>query len=145
MKYNELTLQDSEAIVALASELNPGIDIHALNSRVNEMFGYANYVCFGLTVESKLVGIASGWLTTRFYSGKQLEIDNVIISNEHRSQGYGAEFLGFIEKWAIKNHCQTIELNTYVANAKSHKFYFNQGYHILGYHFQKMINTAKKG
>ena len=140
MKISELTLENSEAIVALASELNPGIDIHVLTSRVHEMFGYPNYVCFGLTVESKLVGITSGWLTTRFYSGKQLEIDNVIVSNAFRSKGCGAAFLDYIENWAKMNHCLTIELNTYVANSKSHKFYFNQGYTILGYHFQKIIH-----
>ena len=34
----------------------------------------------------------------------------------------------------------TVELNTYVTNDRSHKFYFNQGYSILGYHFQKELN-----
>ncbi len=44
-----------------------------------------------------------------------------------------------IELWAKNNDCKTIELNTYVQNEKSHKFYFNQGFHILGFHFQKYI------
>ena len=43
------------------------------------------------------------------------------------------------ENWAKENDCKTIELNSYVQNSKSHKFYYNLGYAILGFHFQKKI------
>lgn len=100
MKFEELTLDHSEEIISLASEVNPDISIIDLRSRLTEMFSYSSYICFGLFVDSKLVAIASGWLTTRFYSGKQLEIDNIIVGKEFRSSGYGAEFPGHIEAWA---------------------------------------------
>ena len=64
------------------------------------MFSYSNYICFGLFKNSVLIGITYGWLTTRFYSGNQLEIENVIVSKEFRSKGYGAEFLRHIESLA---------------------------------------------
>ncbi|MBL4607831.1 MAG: GNAT family N-acetyltransferase [Pseudomonadales bacterium] len=141
MEFEKLTLDHSEEIISLASEGNPDVSNADLRSRLIEMFGYSSYTCFGLFVNSELVGITSGWLTTRFYSGKQLEIDNVIVGKDFRSSGYGAEFLGYIEAWAIKEGCFTVELNTYVTNSKSHKFYFNKGYNILGYHFQKAVNS----
>lgn len=140
-EFKELTINHSDSIVALASNVNPDISADELKSRLQDMFGYSNYICFGLFKNSILIGITSGWLTTRFYSGKQLEIDNVIIINEHRSKGYGSEFLRHIENWAKETGCLSIELNTYVVNSKSHKFYFNQGYTILGYHFQKAISA----
>ena len=141
MKFEELTPDHLEQIILLASEVNQDISDDDLRSRLAEMFGYDSYTCFGLFVDSELVGISSGWLTTRFYSGKQLEIDNVIVGKEFRSSGYGSEFIGYIEAWALKEGCLTVELNTYVVNSKSHKFYFNQDYNILGYHFQKVINS----
>ena len=141
MDFQKLTSDHSEAIIALASDVNPDITITDLRARLAEMFCYASYTCFGFFVDAKLIAITSGWLTTRFYSGKQLEIDNVIVGKAFRSSGYGAEFLGHIEAWAIKEACLSVELNTYITNSKSHKFYFNQGYNILGYHFQKVVKA----
>ena len=75
----------------------------------------------------------------RLYSDKQLEIDNVIIDDSIQSNGYGQLFMNEIESWAILNNCKTIELNTYVQNDRSHKFYFNLGFSILGFHFHKQL------
>ena len=75
------------------------------------------------------------------YCGKQLEVDNVFILPEYQSSGYGAVFFDHIEDWAKENHCNTVELNTYVENTRSHKFYFKEGYTILGYHFWKDLKN----
>lgn len=133
---NETYLDD---ILKLVADMNPGIHRDILRRRQLEMFGYSSYCCFGLFQDGKLVGISSAWMTTRFYSGKQLELDNVIVDPECRSMGFGEQLLAHIERWAGEQGCLTVELNTYVVNSKSHKFYFNQGFNILGYHFQKKI------
>ena len=83
--------------------------------------------------------MSSGWLTVRIYSGKQLEIDNVIIDSAYQSQSFGEQFIQLIEVWAKDNNCETIELNAYVENKRAHKFYFKHEYSILGYHFQKKL------
>ena len=133
---NETYLND---IIELVADVNPDIHRDVLRRRQLEMFGYSSYCCFGLFWEGKLVGISSAWITTRFYSGKQLELDNVIVAPACRSMGFGEQLLAHIERWAAEQACLTVELNTYVVNNKSHKFYFNQGFNILGYHFQKKI------
>ncbi|VXB77050.1 GNAT family N-acetyltransferase (fragment) [Flavobacterium sp. 9AF] len=116
------------------------MEINLIKKRQQEMFQFSNYICFGLYLENKLIAITCGWIMVRIYSGKQLEIDNVILDKEHHSKGYGTILLNYIEEWAKQNEFETIELNTYVQNYRSHKFYFNQGYKILGYHFQKKIS-----
>lgn len=143
MKIEELTLDHSEEIVSLMNETNPDFSIKDLNPRLDDMFKYPNYICFGVFVESKLVAMTGGWVTTRLYSGKQLELDNVAVSEEYRSSGYGSNLLAHIEAWAIKENCLTVELNAYVSNSRSHKFYYNQGYNILGFHFQKKISKLE--
>ncbi len=126
-------------IVSLTRQLNPDMEITDLESRQSKMFEFDNYECFGLFENHTLIGVSSGWITVRLYSGKQLEIDNVIIDDTIQSKGYGQLFMTEIEVWAKRNNCKTVELNTYVQNGRSHKFYFNQGFHILGFHFQKRI------
>jgi len=134
-----LKQENLEQIVKLTRQLNPNMPISELESRQSKMFEFENYKCFGLFENDKLIGISSGWITVRLYSEKQLEIDNVIIDNTIQSKGYGKIFMNEIESWAKINNCKTLELNTYVENDRSHKFYFNQGFHILGFHFQKHL------
>lgn len=144
MKYDNIEIKllgkkYANEIAVLAQTLNPSKSTKELYALNIEMFDYSNYKCFGLFVENDLVGISSGWITTKFYSGKQLEVDNVIINPKIQSKGLGKVLFEFIENWAWDNQCKTIELNTYVSNSGSHKFYFNLGYSILGFHFQKKI------
>ena len=126
-------------IASLLKQLNPNLTIEVISGFLKEMFALKNYVCFALYNSDKLIGVSSGWLTIRIYSGRQLEVDNVIIDSSAQSQGFGKIFFGFIESWAKQHKCETIELNTYVQNSKSHKFYFNNGFSILGFHFRKQI------
>ena len=135
----KLTEEHLDEIVVLTKILNATIDTSILLQRQKQMLQFEHYHCFGFYDDEKLVGLSSGWITIRLYSGKQLEIDNVIIHPVQRSKGYGKIFLALLENWAIEHDCQTVELNTYVGNGRSHKFYFNEGYEILGFHFQKYL------
>jgi len=138
-KFQELTAGDSDAIVPLANKLHPATNPEIIRDCLAEMFNLPTYHCFGLWQNHKLVATSNGWITVRFYSGKQLEVDNVIVDPDLRSQGVGKYFFTHIQDWALQNDCKTIELNTFVQNSKSHKFYFNEGYKILGFHFQKQL------
>lgn len=128
-----------DQIIELTSQLNPDLSASVLKERHFEMFKFQNHVCFGFYENNKLIGVISGWITVRLYSGKQIEIDNVIIDKNYQSKGYGETFTKEIELWAKENDCLSIELNTYLENRRSHQFYFNQGFKILGFHFQKPI------
>jgi GNAT superfamily N-acetyltransferase len=138
-EFKHLTIEHSAEIAWLGRQLNPDLSIEQLTEYITKMFEFKNYHCFGLYLNGQLLGITSGWETVRFYSGKQLEVDNVIIDAGYQSGGLGAQFFEFIETWAKENNYKTIELNTYVQNSRSHKFYFKLGYSILGFHFQKHI------
>ena len=139
MDYKTLTKNDIEEIAILGQQLNPKLTSKQIKTYLLQMFEFETYTCFGVFLNDKLVGISSAWTTVRLYSGKQLEVDNVVIDSSQQSKGLGKMFFEFIENWAKKNKYNTIELNTYVQNSKSHKFYYNLGYSILGFHFWKRI------
>ena len=126
-------------IIKLSKQLNYKIEEKVLIRRFHQMIEMENYHCFGLFEDSKLIGISNGWTTNRFYCGKQLEIDNLVIDEEKRSQGYGDLFIKYLENWCKQGNYETIELNSYVRNSKSHKFYFNHGFKIIGHHFFKEL------
>lgn len=130
----------SESVTNLLYQLNPHLEIALIKKRQEAMFQFDNYICFGLYLNDTLIGITCAWIMVKVYCGKQIEIDNVILDSNHQSKGYGTILLHYIEKWAVENDCETIELNTYVQNPRSHKFYFNKDYKILGFHFQKKLS-----
>lgn len=135
----ELSSKNIEEILQITHQLNPEKEITTLKKRVEKMFTYANYTCFGFYKKEVLIGVAGTWQTERLYSGKQIELDHVALKKEYQSKGYGQIFLELIESWAKKNNCKTVELNTYTQNTKSHKFYYTSGFEILGFHFLKKI------
>ncbi|PDH46099.1 MAG: GNAT family N-acetyltransferase [Flavobacteriales bacterium MED-G15] len=144
MKHDNLTFKlltndNIREIVVLGQQLHQKLTLKQVEEYQNQMFEFSTYNCFGLFLNDQLIGISSGWITIRLYSGKQFEVDNVIINSSDQSKGYGKKFFEFIENWAKQNGCKTIELNTYVKNSRSHKFYYNIGYSIIGFHFWKHL------
>lgn len=139
ISFEELDITYLQDIIPLIQVLNPNKSADEISQNMQEMFTFSNYKCFGLFDGEKLVGLTSAWITVRFYSGKQLEMDNFVVDSGRQSSGYGKMIVDFVEEWAKNNDCKTIELNTYVANSRSHKFYFFRGFSILGFHFQKKL------
>ena len=132
-------LEHLERVLDLLQQLNPDMDVKHMEALQLEMIKIPNYQCFGLFLNDELIGISSGWTTVRIYCGKQLELDNVIIDSKIQSKGYGKYFMNAIKEWSIRNGYESLSLNTYVQNSRSHKFYFNEEFKILGFHFEKRI------
>ncbi len=132
-------LKNLRGVKELLLQLNPEKDDKYIGLMLEQMHTFKNYTCFGLYENERLIGISSGWTTIRIYCGKQLELDNVIIDEKLQSKGLGSIFFDRIEDWALQNDYKSLNLSTYVSNGRSHRFYFNQGFNILGFHFQKLI------
>lgn len=98
-----------------------------------------NYECAVIYDNHKLIGISGLWYCTRHYAGKSVELDHVFIDEDYRNMGLGKQFLEWICSYVKANGVKTAELNTYVQNYSSHKFYYNEGFEILGYHFLKKL------
>jgi len=120
----------------LLTILNKDETAETLSERLLEM-STQNYECAGMYDGDKLIGIAGLWFQTRHYSGRSIEPDHVIIHENYRNKGLGKQLFEWIDSYAKSKNCTAVELNSYVANAASHKFYYNEGFAIMGFHFVK--------
>lgn len=126
-------------IIPLVYELSEAkVSEELLQSRFNEMKNQ-NYECAGIFIDNDLIGVSGLWFCTRHYMGKSVELDHVYIKPEHRGSGIGKQFMNWIYNYVKEKGCNSVELNTYVQNYPSHKFYYNEGFEILGYHFLKKL------
>lgn len=137
--FKLVSSQEIDAIIPLMQKFTENIfKDEVLKQRFTEMFTQ-NYECAGIYHENELIGICGMWFCTRHYSGKSVEVDHVFINESYRGNGLGNLFFDWIYKHVKEKGCEEIELNTYVTNHPSHKFYYNQGFKILGYHFTKKL------
>ncbi|MBD3637475.1 MAG: GNAT family N-acetyltransferase [Crocinitomicaceae bacterium] len=125
-------------IVPLMQKISTEKDEELLAQRILEMADQ-NYKCLGIFDENKLIGICGLWFLTRHYCGKTVEPDHVVIDEAYQDQGIGKQLFEWIFSYCRTHNITGTELNTYVENTRSHKFYYNLGYEILGYHFLKII------
>ena len=144
IKIEVIKTKDILSIIPLLSKINTKTQPELLKERVLEMASLPHYECVGLFIDDKLFGISGLWYSTRHYIGKTVEPDHVIIDETLRGKKIGEQFFKWIDKHVISKGCEAIELNSYVSNPKSHKFYYNQGYEIFGFHFLKVLRKDKK-
>jgi len=137
LSFNRILKGEIDLIIPLIQQLAiTSIPAEILKERFNQMFSQ-NYTCYGIFDKNKIIGVFGIWEMTRHYAGKMYEVDHIVIAEEYRGKGIGKQLFSFIDELARKNKAATVELNTYVENFRSHKFYMNEGYVIRGYHFQK--------
>ena len=57
----------------------------------------------------------------------------------HRSKGVGKMLTDYVSQKATGLDCTMIVLDAYTHNFNAQRFYFNQGYNPVGFHFVKML------
>ena len=139
LAFNKILKEEIPQILPMIQELmGHQFSNEILTQRFSEMFDQ-NYECFGIFHEGEPVGVFGMWFMTRHYAGRSCEPDHIFIKEPYRSKGVGKKLFQFIYEYATKKGCETSELNSYVSNYRSHKFYLNEGYEIKGYHFLKKL------
>lgn len=138
-QFQLIPAEKIHSIQPLLQLLNEGLDKEIILQRLDEMIT-RGYKCLGVYDNEKLIGICGIWMLTKIYIGRHVEPDNVTIHPDYRNKGIGEKMMEWVNEYAVSNGCIASELNAYVGNNKGHRFWMNQGYKILGFHFQKKFN-----
>ncbi|CAM1368763.1 Acetyltransferase [Tenacibaculum litoreum] len=143
INFNLISKEDILTILPLLRKANTTTPKDILKARVLEMAAYPNYECIGVFDDDKLIGICGLWYSTRHYIGKSVEPDHVIVDENYRGNNIGKQLFKWVYDYTKSKGCEAVELNTYTGNRKSHKFYYNEGFEIYGFHFLKIIRDEK--
>jgi len=122
----------------LIRQLSPGVTEIRYDHLLDDMLAH-DYRMVAVFEGKTCVGVSGIWVATKIYSGRYLEMDNVVVAESHRSKGIGKILTDYIEKLALDEHCETMMLDAYLENEKAHAFYERQGFVKKGYHFLKRI------
>ena len=138
IKFELIESKNIHSIIPLLQLLNQNISGEVLKERLDEMITQ-NYHCVGVFDKEKLMGICGLWILTKYYVGKHMELDNVIILPEYQSQNIGHELMNWVNTFAKEQGCVANELNCYIGNKEAHKFWEKEGYDVIALHFQKKL------
>ena len=61
----------------------------------------------------------------------------MVVSQNQRNSGIGKKLLDFIENEGKKQNCEHFILDSRLDNKSSHRFYEQNGFEVMGYHFMK--------
>ena len=92
--------------------------------------------------KNSVLAIAGFRISRNLSLGKYLYIDDLVTSEDVRSQGAGKQMLDWIALFAKRNECSFIHLNSDVQQNKAHRFYLNQRMNIVSYHFVSNLLIA---
>lgn len=129
-----------EKTIPFLQKLNPDTSKEVLQERLTAMLKN-NYKCIGVYDREKLIGISGLWILVKHYIGKHVEPDNVVILPEYRGKGIGAQLVRWIIDYAISINGNSVELNAYVASEEANKFWIDQGFKPVGYHYQMKLTS----
>lgn len=124
--------------ISILQQLQSTLTLEEYKTMLPEMLknGYGQVAVFD---SNKCIGISGFWIGTKLYSGKYLEMDNVVIDENYRSKGIGKILCDWCINKAKENNCKKVMLDAYLENEKAHKFYEREGFIKRGYHFLKNI------
>ncbi|RYD18680.1 MAG: GNAT family N-acetyltransferase [Verrucomicrobiaceae bacterium] len=135
---------DLPAAEPLLVSLNPETPASVVMERLETILrDHPHYELFGAFVDGELAGLAGAWVATKIWCGRYLEVDNLVVSEDHRSSGIGSLLVKHLEALAREKDCKVVVLDSYASNTASHRLYYRLGFEIWGFHFVKPIGDWK--
>ena len=98
-----------------------------------------NYKQLIVVANGITIALAGFWIGTKLWSGKYLELDNVVVHEDFRSKGIGSIMTDYLNQKAMDEQCNMIVLDAFSTNFGAHKFYMNHGFVPKGFHFIKFL------
>lgn len=118
----------------LLCQLRPGLTSRSFDALISE--GYAQglryFVAYGI---DGTLQAAAGYRVIATSRGRILFLDDLVTRPDARSTRVGAVLLDAVETIGQESGATAIELDSGVANAAAHRFYFAHGMSVTAFHF----------
>lgn len=131
--------KDIERIYPILHQLRDHLSKEDFAERYVETFEASSYRIIGVMVGDDLRAIAGFRFILNMAVGYALYIDDLVVSSEWRSEGYGAALVKYLEGVAIAIGVDAIRLDSAVHRLDAHRFYEREGFYFYSKHFVREL------
>ncbi|MDX3054285.1 GNAT family N-acetyltransferase [Streptomyces sp. NE06-03E] len=127
------------ALLALLTELRPGVDRQSLKELLTE--GHAQGLRFLVAYVDGVAVATAGYRVLVTSRGRLLYVDDLVTAASARSQGIAGALMRELKRRAAVANCARIELDSGVTNTSAHRFYLAHRLDIKALHFSAPISV----
>lgn len=121
-----ITHEEITACFTVISELRSHLSLDSFMMLVERMQTNHGYRLAYLD-DHGVKAVAGIRIAEWLYTGKYLEIDDLITTSAERSKGYGGILFDWVKEYAREQQCIQLRLVSGVQRADAHRFYLNKG------------------
>jgi GNAT superfamily N-acetyltransferase len=123
---------DYEAIASLATQLGYPSNSVEIERRIATMRDESKFAVYVAEDENSAV---IGWISAFVFVAVELdayaEINGLVVAQDARSRGAGAELLMAVEAWARRVGLHSVCVRSNVLRERAHNFYHRHGYETV--------------
>lgn len=138
-----IEVANSEELIAstfdLFFQLRPHLEREAFTHQVRHMQTQHAYSIVTVLVNQRPVAAAGYRITQSLAWGKYLYVDDLIVDEKLRRNGYAQVLWDWLVVQAENHACQQIHLDSAVHRHDAHKFYLRNGMDSTCHHFQVSV------
>nr|WP_269845494.1 GNAT family N-acetyltransferase [Halopenitus persicus] len=136
MRIARVTSADErDAVFPVLQQLRDHLDREAF-AELYEPMAEEGYRLFAGYVDGEPVAVAGVTISTNLYLGRHAYVYDLVVDEDHRSEGHGAEMLEHVHDWAAEEDCAAVELESGLWREDAHRFYLDLGYEKYCYSFK---------
>lgn len=140
-KIRRARLSDAPRLAELSGQLGYPTLPREMTNRLKQALAHKDGACFvAETPENGIIGWAHVSLTPLLEVDRRAELNGLVVEEQIRSRGVGAQLLAAAEKWAKRMRCTGMSVRSNVLRDRAHAFYLRQGYQL--YKTQKAFRKA---
>ena len=117
-------------------QLRPHLDRDEYVATVRALQASDGFRLVALIDDGVIRAVAGYRYMRMLYCGRLLYIDDLVVDEHVRSQGYGSRILDWLKDEARREGCAELQLISRTVREQAHRFYFREGLGIECFHFR---------
>ena len=129
MRIRPMTAADTPIVAGLTTQLGYPAASEEIAQRLSDLDG--RHAALVADEDGRAIGWVHVALVTSLVSGMKADIGGLVVDENHRSDGIGAELLAAAEAWAREQGAARMVVRSRVARERAHGFYEREGYELV--------------
>jgi GNAT superfamily N-acetyltransferase len=122
---------DAASVAELLGQLGYPVNADEARARISEINESSSQVIFIAKFDGTARGLIHCYVRSSLRLGSEVEIDTLVVDEEHRGLGMAGRLIRSVERWAIERDVPSITLSTNIQRLETHDYYRKRGFEVI--------------